>query len=128
MPVFLHRSPGLADLSQVEDDFVLLVTFSTGILLLAFGLLGLLLARSVDRHRDLLFPYLLVKSFLWAARLVLEIALPVRLSMFWIEPFTMLAMPGMVLAFLLFVIAAGMAKKVSDRTATSNGRPGLVAG
>ncbi len=127
MPVFLHRSPGLAELSQIEDDFVLLVTFSTGILLVAFGMVGLLLAASVGRYQDLLFPYLLIKSVLWAARLVLEIVLPVRLSMFWIEPFTAVAMPGMVLEFLLFVIAMVMARKLAGGAGTSDRRPGLIA-
>ncbi len=112
MPAFFDRADGLHTLVDSEKDFVLLVTFSTGILLMAFGFVGLLLARSVDRYQAALYPYLLTKTCLWAARLGLEILFPVGLDLFWIEPFTMVAMPGMVLEFLLFVVAAVMAKRL----------------
>jgi hypothetical protein len=105
MPTFYRRSPGLADLSPAEADFVALVTFAVGILLIAFGALTLGFSRHPTRHLDVLLPYLVVKSVLWAGRLALEIVYPVRLDMFGIDPFTVVVAPGVAVELLLFVVA-----------------------
>lgn len=112
MPYFAHKSAGISRLSGAEEDFLVLVTFSTGILLIAFGSVTLMFARDPGASAGFLYPYLLIKSVLWAARLILEVLFPVRLEMFWIDPFTLAAAPGMVLEFSVFVAAAVLANRL----------------
>ncbi|MEL7209895.1 MAG: hypothetical protein AAGK32_16950, partial [Actinomycetota bacterium] len=66
---------------------------AVGILLIAFGAVTLLFARHPTQHLPLLLPYLTIKTVLWVARLGLEIVFPVRLSMFGIDPFTLIVTP-----------------------------------
>lgn len=120
MPAFYHRSPALADLPDQDDDFIALVTFAVGILLIAFGATTLLFARRPHLHLDLLVPFLIIKTVLWTARLLLEIVYPVRLSMFGINPFTVIVTPGVAAELAIFAIAAHLAhrsRRVESRPA-----------
>ena len=118
MPTYYRRSPGLADLDGPEADFVTLVTFAVGILLIAFGVLTLGLSRHPARHLDVLLPYLVVNSVLWAGRLGLELIYPVRLDMFGIDPFTVVVTPGVAVQFILITLAAAQARQL--RTGSAN--------
>ena len=109
MPFYYRRSPALADLPANDSDFVLLVTFAVGILLVAFGATTLWFARRPHAHLDILVPYLVIKTLLWVARLVLEIVFPVRLSMFGIDPFTLIVTPGVAVEAAIFAAATLLA-------------------
>ncbi len=87
------------------------MTLAVGILLLAFGAFSVYLASRPEAIVEILFGYSLIKAFLWAGRVILEIAYPVRLRLFSIEPFTAVVMPGLVFELLLFVASAVVARR-----------------
>jgi hypothetical protein len=111
MPSFVYESRGFRSLQPDELGFVTLVILAVGILLLAFGSFTIYLASRTEAILDVLFSYALIKVFLWAGRVLLEVAYPVRLRLFSVEPFTAVVMPGVVLELLLFVASAVLARR-----------------
>lgn len=111
MPSAAYQSRGFPNLQPDELSFVTLVTLAVGILLLAFGAFTIYLASRTEAMLEVLFWYSLIKSFLWAGRVILELAYPVRLRLFSVEPFTAVAMPGVVFELLLFVASAVVARR-----------------
>jgi len=105
MPYFLYQSNGFEQLNSIESDYLLLITYAVGILLVAFGATTLLFAIKIDEFKKILFYYLLIKIILWTARVILEILYPLGLSMFYIEPFTTIVLPGLVLELFLFIVS-----------------------
>lgn len=110
MPYFYQRSPGLNAVNQAESDYVSLVTFAVGILLIAFGTLTLLFARRPHDHLDLVVGYLAIKCVLWSARLGLELLYPLGLNMFGVDPFTMVVAPGVAAETAIFFAALRQAR------------------
>jgi len=112
MPYFLYQSSGFEQLSQIESDFLLLVTYAVGILLIAFGATTILLSSKIDEIQEIIFYYVIIQIILWIARVSLEIIYPVGLDMFYIEPFTLIVLPGLVIELLLFIVSAILLKKL----------------
>ena len=115
MPYFLNQSEGFLQLSSIEMDFVMLVTFATGILLVAFGGVTLLLSKIDSSMIKVLYYYLWIKIILWATRVVLELVYPVNLDMFYINPFTLAVFPGLVSELGLFIVAMFLVRKMIAR-------------
>ena len=105
MPYFLYQSSGFEQLNSIESDYLLLVTYAVGVLLVAFGAITLLFAIKIDKLKEVIFYYLLIKIILWTARVILEILYPLELSMFYIEPFTSIVLPGLIIELCLFIVA-----------------------
>ena len=112
MPSFVYQSPGFMTLESKEVHFVTLVIFAVGILLMAFGSVTFFMTKFADH--SLLYYYSLIKSFLWLGRVGLEIAYPIELRLFWVEPFTSIVLPGLVFELLLFVCAAFCLRKRTE--------------
>jgi hypothetical protein len=112
MPYFLYQSSGFEQLSQIESDFLLLVTYAVGILLIAFGATTILLSSKIDEIQEIIFYYVIIQIILWIARVSLEIIYPIGLDMFYIEPFTLIVLPGLVVELLLFIVSAILLKKL----------------
>ncbi len=112
MPYFLYQSTGFKELNHIESDFVLLVTYSVGILLIAFGATTILLSSKIKEMKEIVYYYLIIKIILWIARVSLEIIYPVGLNMFYIEPFTLIVLPGLIIELLLFIVSAILLKKI----------------
>jgi len=112
MPYFLYQSSGIASLSNIELDYLFLVTYAVGILLIAFGSTTLLLSSKIEEIKEILYYYLLIQIVLWVARVSLEIIYPLGLDMFYIDPFTLIVFPGLVVELLLFVISAILLKRL----------------
>ncbi len=111
MPSSAYQSKGFPNLQPDELGFVTLVTLAVGILLLAFGTFTVYLASRNVAVIEILFWYSLIKAFLWAGRVILELAYPVRLRLFSVEPFTIVVMPGLLFELLLFVASAVVARR-----------------
>ncbi len=111
MPHFAYQSHGLTLLQPDELSSVTLCVFSVGILLLAFGTLTVFLAFRVESAPEVVFFYVAVKAILWSARLVLELLYPVNIGLFCIQPFTVLALPGIAIELLLFAFSAVLIRK-----------------
>lgn len=112
MPFEYRNSAGLDGLAGAEADYVTLVTYAVGILLIAFGATTYVFARRPSQHLDVLVPYLLVKTVLWAARSALEVIYPVQLEMFGVDPFTALVLPGVLTQTALFAVAGALAYRM----------------
>jgi hypothetical protein len=112
MPDYLYQSSGFEQLNQIESDYVLLVTYAVGILLIAFGGTTILLSSKINKIKEIVFYYLIIKIILWTARVFLEMIYPLKLSMFYIEPFTLIVLPGLIIELLLFIISAILLKKL----------------
>lgn len=105
------RACGFPNLRPEELSFVTLVTLAVGILLLAFGAVTVYLASRAEAIVGILFGYSLIKVFLWSGRVILEVAYPVRLRLFSVEPATAAVMPALVLELLLFLASAVLARR-----------------
>jgi len=103
MPYFIYQSHGFMNLTNIESDFILLLTYAVGILLIAFGVTTLLLTKK--ELGFLLYYYLIIQSLLWTARVILELIYPIKLDMFGVQPFTYIVLPGLIFEWSLFVIA-----------------------
>ena len=112
MPYFAYQTEGFSLLQSSEINFVTLVIFAVGILLVAFGSITILFSRKVESMIEVLYCYVVIKSILWVGRVVLELLYPVNLSMFYIEPFTLVVLPGLIIELLLFVVSVVLIKKV----------------
>lgn len=119
LPSAVYQSKGFPNLQPEELGFVTLVTLAVGILLLAFGTVTVYLASRADAIVGILFGYALIKAFLWAGRVILEVAFPVRLKLFSVEPFTAVVMPVVLLELLLFVASAVLARRASAAGVTA---------
>lgn len=117
MPPFYQRSEGLGALNSPEADYVILVTYATGLLLITFGVLTMGALTVPDLPYSLLFAYLMIQAVLWAARLLLEILFPLKLDMFGIDPFTAVVLPGLTLETGIFIAAASRVRVVADNGA-----------
>ncbi|MCF6244489.1 MAG: hypothetical protein L3J43_05580 [Sulfurovum sp.] len=105
MPLFFDKSETFIQLADIEMNFLLLLTYAVGILLVAFGATTILLARKQKELEKILYFYLIIHSLLWTARIVLELLYPVNLEMFGVKPFTLVVLPGLILEWGLFVYA-----------------------
>jgi len=105
MPYFVYQTEGFQILNNIESNFISLLIYAVGILLVSFGFLSLLFAFHLKSMQNILFYYLIIKASLWAARVVLELVYPVELNMFYIEKFTVIVLPGLFFEALLFILA-----------------------
>jgi len=112
MPYFVYQIKGLSLLQPNEINFVTLVVFAVGILLVAFGSLTILFSRKVESMIEVLYYYVVIKTVLWVGRVALELLYPINLNMFYVEPFTMIVLPGLVIELLLFVVSLVLIKKI----------------
>ncbi len=112
MPYFAYQTKGFSLLQPNETNFVTLVIFAVGILLVAFGSITILFSRKVESMIEVLYYYVVIKTILWIGRVALELLYPVNLSMFYVEPFTLVVLPGLIIELLLFVVSVVLIKKV----------------
>ncbi|MCV6607671.1 MAG: hypothetical protein OIF32_05620 [Campylobacterales bacterium] len=108
---FIQATQGFGKLASFEFDFVTLVVFCVGILLIAFGFTTLLLAKNIEKIIDILYYYLIIKVSLWTTRVLFEILYPINFNMFLIDPFTTIVLPGLIVEMLLFYVALYLIKK-----------------
>lgn len=80
LPSAVYHSKGFPSVQPDELSFVTLVILAVGLLLLAFGALTGYLASRAEANAELLFGYALIMALLWAGRVMLEVAYPVRAS------------------------------------------------
>lgn len=111
LPSAVYRSKGFPSLQPDELSFVTLVILAVGLLLLALGAFTVYLASRTEAIGEILFGYALIKAVLWAGRVMLEVVYPVKLRLFFVEPFTAVAMPVLLLELLLFVASAVLARR-----------------
>ena len=111
MPYFLYQSSGFEQLSHTESDYLLLVTYAVGILLIAFGATTILLSSKIEEIKEILFYYVIIQIILWVARVSLEVIYPLGLNMFYVEPFTLIVLPGLIVELFLFVVSAFFLKR-----------------
>ncbi len=112
MPFFAYQSKGFSLLQPNEINFVTLVIFAVGIFLVAFGGLTILFSRMMESMIEVLYYYVVIKTVLWAGRLVLELLYPVNLSMFYVDPFTLVVLPGVIIETLTFAVSVFLIKKI----------------
>lgn len=104
MPKMVYESPGFHLLNGSQIDFISLSIYAVGILLVAFGSLTIVVSFNTGSCKVLLLPFLVIKSFLWSARISLELVFPVAISFFHLMRPTTLVMPLLIVETLLFVI------------------------
>ena len=112
MPFFAYQAKGFSLLEPNEINFVTLVVFAVGILLVAFGAITILFSRKLESMVEVLYYYVVIKTILWAGRVILELIYPVNLSMFYVEPFTLAVLPGLIVELLLFVVSVVLIRKI----------------
>ncbi|MCU7934547.1 MAG: hypothetical protein KZQ99_06660 [Candidatus Thiodiazotropha sp. (ex Dulcina madagascariensis)] len=112
MPSFAYQAKGFSLLEPNEINFVTLVVFAVGILLVAFGAITILFSRKLESMVEVLYYYVVIKTILWAGRVILELIYPVNLSMFYVEPFTLVVLPGLIIELLLFVVSVVLIRKI----------------
>lgn len=117
MPYFALQSKGFSFLDQNEVSFVTAGVFSVGILLMAFGALTAYLSSSENTSTKILLCLGVTNSVLWLARIVIEIAYPIKIPLFFIRQPTVILLPLFFLEWLLFFIATLLVYKNSSNNA-----------
>ncbi|MDQ6984185.1 MAG: hypothetical protein Q9M44_05675 [Ghiorsea sp.] len=112
MPFFVYQTKGFSLLQPNEINFVTLVIFAVGILLVAFGSLTILFSSKLESMIEVLYYYVVIKTILWVGRVGLELLYPINLSMFYVEPFTLIVLPGLIIELILFAVSIVLIKKV----------------
>ncbi len=115
MPYYLYDVASFHLLTENEKSFVTLLTLAIGILLVAFGSVTVLFSKNITQLLDVLFIYLLIKVALWLARVSLELLYPIELKLFYIEPFTLVVLPGVIFEFVLFIYSLYLVSKLLKR-------------
>jgi len=113
MPRFVFQSDGLSQLSDNEIAFVTLFIFAVGILLIAFGCITIVFSLKIRPSFEVLYYYLFFKCVLWFGRVLLEVLYPVKLNLFYIDPVTIVVLPGVVMEFLLFITSFVVVRKMT---------------
>lgn len=108
MPYFAIQNVSISSLGTNELNFVSLLIYAVGILLLAFGSMTIVYSFNPQKTVDLLYYYLIIQVFLWALRVILEIVYPIQIKLFYVEPFSIIVLPSLVIELLLFVGALFM--------------------
>ena len=103
MPQFFDKSESFLNLPSVEMDYILLVTYAVGILLIAFGATTILFSRKYKELENILYYYVMIQTILWSVRVILELLYPVRLEMFYLKPFSLIVLPGLIFELALFI-------------------------
>ncbi len=117
MPYYVFQSSGFMPLTGNEADYVMLLIFAVGILLISFGAVTILFASFLSSMAKFLYYYLIIKTVLWTIRVTLEIIYPINLEMFYVKPFTLVVLPGLIFELLLFIIATFLLKKILTKEA-----------
>jgi hypothetical protein len=104
-PYFAYQSKGYSLLSYNEIDFVTLLIFCVGILLMAFGTFTAFLSSKVEEAIKIVYFYTIVKSILWAVRVILGILYPPNVPLFFINQPNIVVFPALVFEWLLFVFS-----------------------
>jgi len=112
MPLFFTKSESFLLLPNIEMNYLLLVTYAVGILLIAFGATTILLSKKTKELGKILYFYMIIQALLWIARVILELVYPVELEMFGIKPFTVIVLPGLVLEWGLILYAMILYRKI----------------
>ncbi len=112
MPLFFTKSESFLLLPNIEMNYLLLVTYAVGILLIAFGASTILLSKKTKELGKILYFYMIIQALLWTARVILELVYPVELEMFGIKPFTVIVLPGLVLEWGLILYAMILYRKI----------------
>jgi len=112
MPLFFTKSESFLLLPNIEMNYLLLVTYAVGILLIAFGATTILLSKKTKELGKILYFYMIIQALLWTARVILELMYPVELEMFGIKPFTVIVLPGLVLEWGLILYAIILYRKI----------------
>ena len=111
MPLFFDKSESFSRLPMVEMDYLLLVTYAVGILLVSFGATTILFARRHKALHEILYLYLMIQTILWTVRVILELLYPVGLEMFTLKPFTSIVLPGLIFEWGLFLYITILARR-----------------
>lgn len=111
MPYFIYKIKNFELLPQNELDFILLCVLSVGILLVAFGLVTILLTKKLNHIIDIMYIFIIIQILLWILRVSLEFIYPLNIDMFYVNPFTNIVLPGLVLELLLFIVSFTLIRK-----------------
>jgi len=111
MPYFVYKITNFGLLPQNESDFIILCVLSVGILLIAFGLVTILLTKKLNLIIDIMYIYIIIQIILWIMRVSFELIYPLNIDMFYINPFTNIVLPGLVIELLLFIVSFILIKK-----------------
>lgn len=103
-PSVLMQMDGL-----VKDHFVYLAIYMLGSFLLGMGLLSLYFATSVITSQILAF--ILLQTFLWWVRVLLEVLFPVNVSLFGVPNPTEFILPVVVVTAIAYTLAYFYAAK-----------------
>lgn len=112
MPSFVYQSAGFSLLQANEISFVTLLIYAVGILLLAFGSLTILFSIKLESMITAVYYYVIVQAILWIGRVILEVLYPVNLNMFYVDPFTLVVLPAVIIETILFVASVALVRRI----------------
>ena len=105
MPYFIYQINNFNLLPKNELVFILLCVLSVGILLISLGIITILLAKQLDKIIDIMSIFIIIQIILWIFRVTFEFIFPLNINMFYIDPFTNIVLPGLIIELLLFIFS-----------------------
>lgn len=104
-----------AMLSQPYNDLLLLLAQTVGLLILAFSLLTFYFSHLITAIPKTVRVFGYMKGFVWFGRAMMEIALPVKLPIFFVNNPTVFILPAALLLSLLYIISMTLFRIGTDR-------------
>lgn len=106
MPYFVIQSKGFSELNPDETKFLIHSVIAVGIAIIPFGILTVIFSVMRKSLGKILLYYCIIKSVLWGGRVISELILPVKLTLFHFTNPTTLILPLCIIIWLLFLIPA----------------------
>jgi hypothetical protein len=103
MPLSIDRSAEIAGVSVEYRSFILLATIAIGVCMTSFGALSIYFSRRLSQDARAAWAFCLSQGLLWTARVLLELALPVRIHLFFLSNPTVVILPMLIVIALLFL-------------------------
>jgi len=106
MPLSIDRSAKLAGVSMEYRSFISLASIAIGVCLVTLGFLSIYFSKRIPRDARAGWLFCFSQGLLWTVRLILELALPVRITLFFLSNPTTFILPMLIVLALLFLIPA----------------------
>jgi hypothetical protein len=104
MPLAIGQAAEIAGLPVEYRNYVFHATIAVGLCMTVFGLLSIYFSRKMQQQERAVWVFGLSQGGLWTVRILSELALPVKVPLFFLSNPTIVILPTVIVIALLFII------------------------
>jgi hypothetical protein len=110
-PFSFLRSPNFQGIESPISDLLLLTALAVGLCLSVFALLSFYFSKQVKTEIKSVRIFCISQSTLWIIRLIFEILLPVRISIYFIDNPSNIIIGGVIVIILVYLLPVVLLRK-----------------